>query len=239
MPHGCFALYCGSRPLLGNEPVGRGGDAVELKVRGRGGMPTPQQLAADVAAGAPAVSPTKLRADVAAASAAHAEPAAAEASFPLADAKPLHEPGVGARAPSSDKVVGKPSGARVEKAGEEAAKTGAPVPRLTRPQSHPNPTHCNPTHPSLVHPLQPHLAPPHSTPHADSALAEGISAQFDFDFFRFLMPSNVGTDCRTHRPCYCCAVAPHCFHYAPCPPPSRRSTQPTIAISSCSSSPPH
>ena len=34
VPRDCFALYRGSKPLLGNEPVGGGGDAVELKILG-------------------------------------------------------------------------------------------------------------------------------------------------------------------------------------------------------------
>ena len=153
VPHGIFALYRGSKPLLGNEPVGGGGDAVELKVRGRGGgcaastgrgsspaapadgqggTPNQQQLSADVAAGTLAVSPAKLRADVAAAAEAHTEPPA-EASVTPTDAKPPREPGVGASALSSDEVTGKPSDAGVENVGEEAAKTGGPpFPSLTQ-----------------------------------------------------------------------------------------------------------
>jgi hypothetical protein len=121
--HGCYALYHWSRPLLGNEPVGGGGDAVELKLRGRGGgcaastgrgsspaapadgqggTPNQQQLSADVAAGTLAVSPAKLRADVAAAAEAHTEPPA-EASVTSTDAKAPREPGVGASALSSER----------------------------------------------------------------------------------------------------------------------------------------
>ena len=78
VPHGSFALYRGSKRLLGNEPVGELVYGIELKFRGRGGMPTPRQLSSDVAAGAPAASPTKLRAEVGAAAAAHAEPLSPE-----------------------------------------------------------------------------------------------------------------------------------------------------------------
>ena len=43
VPRGIFALYRGSKPLRRSESVERRGEGIELKFRGRGGMPTSQQ----------------------------------------------------------------------------------------------------------------------------------------------------------------------------------------------------